>query len=145
MNFNNQEFKKIKEERVSRNQGSAALNYPSYNIDQLKIIQEDYRRLRDLSLISFIGVYVLQIIDANVEAHLFLFDISDHLGFKLKPTFLIENETNYFTTQISFNIKLLKKQLLIINKITFLIKNEIVWKNMIYVLLELDPQVMRQQ
>ena len=39
----------------------------------------------------------------------------------------------------------LKKTLLIINKITFLIKNEIVWKNMIYVLLELDPQVMRQQ
>ena len=105
VNFNNQEFRKIKEERVSRNQGNAAHNYPLYSIDQLKIIQEDYRRLRDLSLISFIGVYVLQIIDANVEAHLFLFDISDHLGFKLKPTFLMENETNYFTTQISFNIK----------------------------------------
>ena len=106
VNFNNKEFKKIRNERVSRNQGNTPQDYPFYTTDQLKIIQDDYRRLRDLSIISFIGVYVLQIIDANVEAHLFLFDISDHLGIKVKPTFQIGNETNYFTTQISINVKL---------------------------------------
>ena len=53
--------------------------YPEFGEIQLKTIQDQFRRQRDLSIIAFLGVYALQIIDANVEANLFLFDSSDKL------------------------------------------------------------------
>ncbi|GIR57717.1 MAG: hypothetical protein CM15mP65_02980 [Crocinitomicaceae bacterium] len=46
-------------------------------------MQEEYRRLRDISVISFLGFYLLQVIDANVEANLFLFDTDDNLSLKM--------------------------------------------------------------
>ena len=44
-----------------------------------------YRRNRDLLIISIIGFYGLNIIDASVDAHLFNFDISDDLTFQWVP------------------------------------------------------------
>ena len=107
INFNHQEFKKIKNERIHRrDNGNNPLNYPLYSSSDLKIIQDQYSRLRDLSIISFIGAYVLQIIDANVEAHLFLFDISDNLGLQIKPILQTGYPSSYVAPQLSINIKL---------------------------------------
>ena len=44
-----------------------------------------YRRQRDLSIFAFIGVYLLSVIDAYVDAELSDFDISKDLGMKLEP------------------------------------------------------------
>ena len=44
-----------------------------------------YRRQRDLSIFCFIGVYVLSIIDAYVDAELSDFDISKDLSLKVEP------------------------------------------------------------
>lgn len=93
--FNLNEYKSIRNERLSRQN-----NPPSYLIQysdsQLKYLQEDYRRLRDISVISFFGVYLLQVIDANVEAHLFQFDTDDKLSLTLKPNvFGINNEISF--------------------------------------------------
>lgn len=106
INFNNQEFNNVKNERISRVNGNPPLDFPSYSTDQLKLIQDQYRRLRDLSIISFLGVYLIQIIDANVEAHLFLFDISDNLGFHFKPIYQLGYSSNYFIPQFSINVKI---------------------------------------
>tara|TARA_B100001093_G_scaffold313994_1_gene299615 strand:- start:369 stop:920 length:552 start_codon:yes stop_codon:yes gene_type:complete len=106
INYNNQEFKNVKKERISRLNGNPPLNFSLYSSDQLKIIQDQYRRLRDLSIISLLGVYLIQIIDANVEAHLFLFDISDNLSFHFKPIYQLGYQSIYFTTQISINVKI---------------------------------------
>jgi hypothetical protein len=40
---------------------------------------------RDLSIVFFALIYGLNIIDANVDAHLFDFDISDDLSFRVNP------------------------------------------------------------
>lgn len=45
-----------------------------------------YRRNRDLLIISIIGFYGLNIIDASVDAHLYDFDISEDLTFNWQPT-----------------------------------------------------------
>ena len=45
-----------------------------------------YRRQRDLSIFAFIGVYLLSVIDAYVDAELSNFDISRDLSMKLEPT-----------------------------------------------------------
>jgi hypothetical protein len=47
--------------------------------------QDYYRRNRDLLIISFVGFYGLNIIDASVDAHLFDFDISEDLSFNWQP------------------------------------------------------------
>lgn len=44
-----------------------------------------YRRQRDLSIFCFIGVYLLSVIDAYVDAELSDFDISKDLGLKVEP------------------------------------------------------------
>ena len=44
-----------------------------------------FRRQRDLSIIAFIGVYLLSVIDAYVDAELSNFDISNNLGMTLEP------------------------------------------------------------
>ena len=81
--FNQNEFKNIRTERLNRQNGIAPNLYAFYSSSQLKILQEEYRRLRDVSVISFLGFYLLQIIDANVEANLFLFDTDDNLSLKM--------------------------------------------------------------
>lgn len=50
--------------------------------------KDTYRRQRDLSIFCFIGVYVLSVIDAYVDAELSDFDISKDLGFKVEPVIL---------------------------------------------------------
>ena len=87
--FNQNEFSAIRSERLDRQNGATPSLYPYYSSSQLKIIQEQYRRYRDISVISLLGVYLLQVIDANVEANLFLFDTDDNLSmqFIILPTF----------------------------------------------------------
>lgn len=50
-----------------------------------------YRRNRDLLIISIIGFYGLNIIDASVDAHLYDFDISEDLTFNWQPTMQYQN------------------------------------------------------
>ena len=73
---------KTSERKTNRQNGATEL-YAFYSSSQLKILQEEYRRLRDISVISFLGFYLLQVIDANVEANLFLFDTDDNLSLKM--------------------------------------------------------------
>lgn len=47
-----------------------------------------YRRYRDLSIFAFIGVYLLSIVDAYVDAHLASFDISRDLSLKVRPSII---------------------------------------------------------
>ncbi len=44
-----------------------------------------YRRNRDLCIIGVVGVYVLTIVDAFVDAQLFEFDISPNLSLRVEP------------------------------------------------------------
>jgi hypothetical protein len=44
-----------------------------------------YKRDRDLSVIVTLGIYVLNIIDATVDAHLFDYDVGDNLSLRLEP------------------------------------------------------------
>lgn len=52
----------------------------------LKSRKDTYRRYRDLSIFAFVGVYLLSVIDAYVDAELSSFDINDELSLKIEPT-----------------------------------------------------------
>ncbi len=69
-------------------------NYPNgptdefrgrYSSDFIKNLRDNYRRNRDLCIILTGALYVLQIIDAHVDAHLKDYDISDDLSMNLEP------------------------------------------------------------
>ena len=47
--------------------------------------KDRYRRWRDLSIFSFIGVYALSVIDAYVDAQLSHFDISEDIHLSIEP------------------------------------------------------------
>ncbi|MAW95039.1 MAG: hypothetical protein CMF36_01340 [Leeuwenhoekiella sp.] len=49
--------------------------------DQLIRAQDFYRRNKELSILITAGIYVLQILEANVDAHLSQYDIEDRLSF----------------------------------------------------------------
>lgn len=53
--------------------------------EMFKKRKDFYRRYRDLSIFCFIGVYLLSVIDAYVDAELSDFDISKDLGIKIEP------------------------------------------------------------
>ncbi len=58
-----------------------------YTSDYLKNLKDNYRRNRDLCIIVSAGLYILQIVDAHVDAHLKDYDISDDLSMTLEPSF----------------------------------------------------------
>jgi hypothetical protein len=61
------------------------VNTTDYTSSQLDQIQDLYRRWRDVSWICLGAVYILNIIDANVDAHLFYFDVGDDLSLRIHP------------------------------------------------------------
>ncbi|MCL6260585.1 DUF5683 domain-containing protein [Aquiflexum sp. TKW24L] len=61
--------------------------FPSLNRDGLVRNVNYWRRNRDLNYFLFIGIYALNIIDANVDAHLSAFDVSDDLTFRFEPSY----------------------------------------------------------
>lgn len=56
--------------------------------------QQAYRRNRDLSIIGTVGVYLLVILDAYVDAQLYNFDISPDISIKVHPS-IIGNDRGY--------------------------------------------------
>ena len=59
----------------------------AYSATFLKNLKDSYRRNRDLCIILTAGVYLLQILDAHVDAHLQDYDISDDLTMNIEPYF----------------------------------------------------------
>ena len=87
-----QRFKKAYNLRAAYDENPEA--YPNGSTDEfggrysatfLKNLKDSYRRNRDLCIIITAGLYVLQIIDAHVDAHLKDYDISDDLSMNLEP------------------------------------------------------------
>ncbi|WP_294474014.1 DUF5683 domain-containing protein [uncultured Bacteroides sp.] len=70
----------------------------TYDEEQLKNTlkrrKDMFRRYRDLSIFAFIGVYLISIIDAYVDAELSNFDITPDLSMKVEPA-VIDNNSQF--------------------------------------------------
>ena len=53
--------------------------------ETLRKRKDTYRRYRDMSIFAFIGVYLLSVVDAYVDAELSNFDITPDLSMKVEP------------------------------------------------------------
>lgn len=61
------------------------INETLYSSDQLVTQKRYYRKYRDYAIIAGALVYLINIIDANVDAHLKTFDVSDDLSLQVNP------------------------------------------------------------
>lgn len=72
--------------------------------ETLRKRKDTYRRYRDMSIFAFIGVYLLSIVDAYVDAELSNFDISPDLSMRVEPA-VIQTQTGSSSRQHSVGVQ----------------------------------------
>ena len=80
-------------------------NGPDVSSDALQEAQENTQRDRDLALVITIALYALNIIDANVDAHLKQYNVSDDLAVDFNPYL----DINPFTNQPNYGMAMVIK------------------------------------
>ena len=83
--FNQKKYHEFRDEYKRRLDGTYDPNHPTYGSlseDRLIRAQKFHQRNRDLSMLITAGIYIFNIIDANVDAHLLQFNIDDDLSFQ---------------------------------------------------------------
>ena len=76
-----------------------------FSDSQLKSITDQYSRWRDLSIVAALGVYLINIIDANVSGNLLHFDSSDDLSIVVHPKVFYINQSSITGLSLSFHFK----------------------------------------
>ncbi|MFK8059729.1 MAG: DUF5683 domain-containing protein [Polaribacter sp.] len=87
--INNSEYKRYRTAYKLRKQGledEFTASGLTISTETLERAQEQLRENRDLSLLTGVILYILQIVEASVNAHLLQFNTDDNLTFK--PTFI---------------------------------------------------------
>ena len=80
-----------------------ALSSAQISNDALIRQQESLRRNRELSMLVTVGIYALNIIDANVDAHLLQYNVDDNLAFKPHFKFNEMDATTNLGLTLNFN------------------------------------------
>lgn len=71
--------------RIDGDTSTIDTRYPLLSDNKVKQERDFYRTNRDRIILGFVALYALQILDANVDAHLREFDINDELSLRVDP------------------------------------------------------------
>jgi hypothetical protein len=106
-NNNNIEYQKNRNELIFRLNNKGQVNdYPALNAENITTQKEIFRRYRDLSGLGFLLVYVSNILEASVDAHLMTYDMSDDLSLKWQPHFYdMKQQQSLVGVSFTLNIK----------------------------------------
>lgn len=74
----------------------------NYSDSDLRTLTEHYRRNREVSVLLFTLTYILNIVDASVNAHLFDYDVSEDLSLHIQPVYF--SKENASGISLSFNL-----------------------------------------
>lgn len=95
ISWNTGEYKFYRDGLIAELDGDpTTMNITGFSSSALSQGMEQHRKWLDISWMSLAGVYVLQILDANVDAHLFYFDVSENLSFHLQPSLIPANRVS---------------------------------------------------
>ena len=86
---------------LNRLDGNTANNL-DYSNTELITLTEHYRRNREVSALLFTLTYILNIVDASVNAHLFDYDVTDDISLHFQPIYMAKKNAN----GLSLSIKL---------------------------------------
>ena len=84
--FNNRRYQVFRQALFDFDDGISN-DFPNLNREALVRNVDYWRRNRDLCYLLIAGIYALNLIDANVDAHLSGFDVSDDLALGIEPHF----------------------------------------------------------
>lgn len=76
--------------------------WEQYDDQGVLTLYEQHQSRRDLFLLAFGAVYILQVVDAAVEAHFVTFDISEDLSMSIRPTMMTLRDPGL---KLSFNFR----------------------------------------
>jgi hypothetical protein len=102
---NQQEFNRYRTAMLLRQDEQVDEFADIYNDQALLNFMDNYRKNRDLCIIGTVVFYAIQIVDANVDANLFDFDISDDLSLRILPQPINNHLTRTPTPGIACTIK----------------------------------------
>lgn len=83
----NNSYNSFRDAFKERKAGLPNEEFDRFSNESLQNAQERLQRDRDLWLVVTIGFYALNIIDANVDAHLKQYNVDEQLGYEIKPYF----------------------------------------------------------
>lgn len=89
VNDNHNKYTQYKEAyliRIDNNPNTTDDYAEQYSSNDLITLKDFYRRNREISILCFVGTYILNIVDASVDAHLFDYDISENISLNISPT-----------------------------------------------------------
>jgi|GEM_PF-762821 len=107
--FNNSRYQKYHKALIKRVDGDSTTvdEFTGvYTDDNLIDLKNYYRRNRDLTIIITSAVYVLNLLDAYVDAHLFYFNVNDDLSMHILPEYRVDNQFKSFAgMQITLTLR----------------------------------------
>ncbi|MBN3521837.1 hypothetical protein JYB62_17650 [Algoriphagus lutimaris] len=101
--FNNRRYQVFRQALFDFDDGISN-DFPNLNREALVRNVDYWRRNRDLCFLLLAGIYALNLIDANVDAHLSGFDISEDLALGLEP-YMETLSANNNTMGVSLKLK----------------------------------------
>ena len=108
-NYNYLKYKDAYDIKLRIDNGEIGLEdedkYPGIPTTQMRGWKDTWHRYRDLSIIGIGLLYVIQIIDADVDAYLFNYDVSEDLSMHISPI-IIGNQTFSSNTNSSSTVGL---------------------------------------
>lgn len=108
IHFNQKKFKEFEDALLIRYDGNPDTQDPYvdlYTEDNLRTLSDFYRRNRDLSIMGLSLVYVLNIIDAHVDAHLFNFNMDDDLTLNWQPRLPVNPVNGVLSPGVQLTLK----------------------------------------
>lgn len=103
MNFYQELYKDYKNQLYYILENGTEESQEGFTEDQLRPAIDQARHERDFMIILMAGMYILQIVDAHVDAHLKEFDVNPNLQVKMQPLLRTEMLTG---NQIGFSVTL---------------------------------------
>ena len=86
MSWNGKMYTRFREALVASSNGDEVPAWArNRNTSNLEHYTNMYRRNRDLCVLGFVLLYVANVLDANVDAHLYTWDVNDDLSMRLAP------------------------------------------------------------
>lgn len=96
IDYNTRNYKYFKNQYIAAADGDPlTIATESDNPLYLKDGMDYFGKLMDISYMSLVGVYILQAIDANVDAHLFYYDISNDLSLRWHPSYFVAGSRHH--------------------------------------------------
>jgi len=103
--FNNDRYNKYKNAHAQMSAGDIT-EFEGYTDEDILLrLKESYQRNRDLNVIVLAGVYLLQVVDATVDAHLYDYKITKDVSMNVQPSLIktVDYQNTYgFSLTFSF-------------------------------------------